>query len=95
MQVYGDWQCEPSGFELPQQQFRTEAIRYGKKTKAQLNSTYKELNRVDIAADVIRLIRQQPIESALICHEKRISGRLNDSNKTIVFPDGTQEDIIQ
>jgi type I restriction enzyme R subunit len=41
-------------------------------TEAQLNSAYKELHQVDIAADIISLIRQQAIGSALISHEERI-----------------------
>lgn len=41
-------------------------------TEAQLNSAYKELNQVEIAADIISLIRQQALGSALISHEERI-----------------------
>ena len=41
-------------------------------TEAQLNSALKAVTNEDIAADIISLIRQQALGSALISHEDRI-----------------------
>lgn len=41
-------------------------------TEAQLNSALKAVTKEDIAADIISLIRQQALGSALIGHEERI-----------------------
>jgi Type I site-specific restriction-modification system, R (restriction) subunit and related helicases len=61
MQVYGDWQYEPGGFVLPQQQPRTEAVRYGKKTKAQL-----KLQQQQEAAEKAQLVSQLEEKEDLI-----------------------------
>lgn len=54
-------------------------------TEVQLNSAWKALKNEDLAADIITLIRQQAIGSALIDHEDRIKNAVNKLKKNHSF----------
>jgi type I restriction enzyme R subunit len=54
-------------------------------TEQQLNTAWKELKNEDIAADIISLIRQQAIGSALMSHEERIKKAVERLKKNHEF----------
>lgn len=54
-------------------------------TEVQLNSAWKALKNEDLTADIITLIRQQAIGSALIDHEERIKNAVNRLKKNHSF----------
>jgi len=54
-------------------------------TEVQLNSALRELKNEEIAADIITLIRQQALGSALISHEDRIRNAISKLKKKHSF----------
>lgn len=54
-------------------------------TEKQLNTAWKELKNEEIVADIISLIRQQAIGSALLSHEERIKNAVEKLKKKHYF----------
>ncbi len=54
-------------------------------TEKQLNTAWRELKNEDIAADIISLVRQQALGSALINHEDRIKNAITKLKKNHTF----------